>query len=68
MEIPRHWRLRKQRYSMIGGACPNCEFKTFPAREICPNCGFGSHDAINANDQERLYAQPVSVLNHVMSA
>lgn len=68
MEISRHWRIRKQRYSLVGGACPNCEFKTFPAREICPNCGYGSHASLPVSAQENLYAQPVAVPSHVLSA
>lgn len=38
MEIARHWRLRQQRYSLIGEVCPNCDHKIFPPRDICPNC------------------------------
>ena len=61
MEIPRHWRIRKQRYSMVGGVCPVCEAKMFPVREVCPNCGHGSQMLISLNDQVQLYVQPVSV-------
>ncbi len=39
MEIPRHWRLKQQRYGLIGEVCPHCEVKIFPPRDICPNCG-----------------------------
>jgi hypothetical protein len=39
MEIPRHWRLKKQRYSLVGEVCPHCEEKLFPPRDVCPNCG-----------------------------
>jgi len=39
MEIPRHWRLKKQRYSLIGEVCPHCDAKIFPPRDICPECG-----------------------------
>jgi uncharacterized OB-fold protein len=39
MEIPRHWRLKKQRLAMIGEICPHCQSKIFPPRDICPNCG-----------------------------
>jgi len=39
MEIPRHWRLRQQRYGLVGEACPHCEAKIFPPRDICPSCG-----------------------------
>ncbi|RPI33361.1 MAG: Zn-ribbon domain-containing OB-fold protein [Chloroflexota bacterium] len=39
MEIPRHWRLKKQRYSLIGEVCPHCDVKLFPPRDVCPECG-----------------------------
>lgn len=39
MEIPRHWRLKKQRYSLVGEVCPHCEAKIFPPRDVCPECG-----------------------------
>jgi uncharacterized protein len=39
MEIPRHWRLKKQRYGLVGEVCPHCNSKIFPPRDICPDCG-----------------------------
>ncbi len=39
MDIPRHWRLRKQRYGLIGEVCGHCDAKVFPPRDICPSCG-----------------------------
>lgn len=41
MEVPRNWRLNKQRYRLVGENCPHCETKIFPPRDICPNrnCG-----------------------------
>lgn len=39
MEIPRHWRLRQQRYSLTGEVCPHCNAKLFPPRDVCPECG-----------------------------
>jgi len=38
MEIPRHWRLKKQRYALVGEICPHCEAKIFPPRDVCPEC------------------------------
>jgi len=38
-EIPRHWRLKQQRYRLVGEVCPHCDKKIFPPRDICPNCG-----------------------------
>jgi len=39
MEIARHWRLRTQRYALVGEVCPHCEVKIFPPRDVCPDCG-----------------------------
>ena len=39
MEIPRHWRLKKQRYALVGEECPHCKAKLFPPRDVCPQCG-----------------------------
>ncbi len=38
MEISRHWRLKKQRYALIGEVCPHCGAKIFPPRDVCPEC------------------------------
>ncbi len=39
MEVPRHWRLKKQRYALVGEVCPHCNSKIFPPRDVCPYCG-----------------------------
>jgi len=39
MDIPRHWRLRKQRYALVGEVCEHCNTKLFPPRDLCPECG-----------------------------
>ena len=39
MDIPRHWRLKKQRYALTGEVCDHCDAKLFPPRDVCPECG-----------------------------
>ena len=39
MEIPRHWRLKQQRYALVGEVCPHCDARLFPPRDVCPHCG-----------------------------
>jgi uncharacterized protein len=39
MEIPRHWRLKQQRYGLVGKVCIHCDARLFPPREVCPQCG-----------------------------
>lgn len=38
VEIARHWRLKSQRYGLIGEVCPECQEKIFPPRDVCPHC------------------------------
>jgi uncharacterized OB-fold protein len=38
MSIPRNWRLRNQRYRLVGEVCHRCGFKIFPPRDVCPEC------------------------------
>ena len=38
MEIARHWRLKEQRYNLVGTTCPKCGEKSFPPRDVCPKC------------------------------
>lgn len=38
MDIPRHWRLRNQRYQLEGSACRACGAVYFPPRAFCKAC------------------------------
>ncbi len=38
MEIPRHWRLTRERYRLTGEICLGCGEKIFPPRDLCLNC------------------------------
>ncbi len=57
MEIPRHWRLRKQRYQLLGESCPYCGAKNFPGRPFCPHC----QEAENLNLRNSHYAIPAEL-------
>lgn len=37
--IPINWRLREQRYRLVGQKCPACNITFFYLRRICSNCG-----------------------------
>ncbi len=41
-EITRHWRLKSQRYQLVGEVCPKCSNKMFPPRDVCPECADNS--------------------------
>jgi hypothetical protein len=56
MEVSRHWRLQTQRYSLVGEACPHCEFKIFPPRDICPDCGEDARDLFQFSGKGSVYS------------
>lgn len=33
------WRLRKNRYCLVGSTCVGCSLVFFPPRVLCPKCG-----------------------------
>lgn len=56
MEIARHWRLRKQRYSMVGEVCPHCNARVFPPRDLCPECGKEAKTLYNFSGKGEVYS------------
>lgn len=56
MDIPRHWRLRKQRYGLVGEVCPHCEAKIFPPRDVCPECGQEAKTLFNFSGRGEVYS------------
>lgn len=59
MEIPRHWRLKQQRYALVGEICPHCEAKIFPPRDVCPNCGGEAKTQFNFSGRGEVYSYTV---------
>jgi rubredoxin-like zinc ribbon protein len=51
MDIPRHWRLKAQRYRLEGSLCPVCGRPNFPPRPACPDC---SGQRVNSADAQLL--------------
>ena len=56
MEVPRHWRLRKQRYALVGEVCPHCDAKIFPPRDVCPECGGEAKTAYQFSGKGEIYS------------
>jgi uncharacterized OB-fold protein len=56
MEIPRHWRLKQQRYKLVGEVCPHCEAKLFPPRDVCPECGGEAKSIYNFSGRGEVYS------------
>lgn len=59
MEIPRHWRLKKQRYALVGEVCPHCDAKLFPPRDVCPHCGQDAREEFNFSGKGEVYSYTV---------
>lgn len=38
MRIAQNWRLKAQRYNLVGEVCGECGTKIFPPRDVCPEC------------------------------
>lgn len=55
-EIAPHWRLRAQRYSLIGEECPSCNVKIFPPRDICPDCGVEAKGEFQFSGKGEIYS------------
>ena len=55
MEVPRHWRLKKQRYGLTGEVCPHCEGKIFPPRDVCPHCGEEAREPYTFSGKGEVY-------------
>ena len=56
MEIPRHWRLKNQRYQLVGEVCPHCEAKIFPPRDVCPECGGEAKELYTFSGRGEVYS------------
>ncbi len=56
MEIPRHWRVRQQRYALVGEVCPHCNAKLFPPRDVCPECGKEARTAYQFSGKGQVYS------------
>ncbi len=56
MEIPRYWRMNKQRYALVGEVCPHCEGKIFPPRDVCPHCGSDARTTFTFSGRGKIYS------------
>ena len=59
MEIPRHWRLKQQRYALVGEVCPHCQAKLFPPRDVCPHCGGEAKQQYTFSGQGEVFSYTV---------
>lgn len=56
MEIVSSWRLKKQRYGLVGEVCPHCDQKIFPPRDICPGCRSEANEAYAFSGKGEVYS------------
>lgn len=56
MEVSRHWRLKRQRYGLVGEICPHCDSKIFPPRDVCPDCGQDARTDFEFSGHGRIYS------------
>jgi len=59
MEVPRYWRLRQQRYALVGEVCPHCESKIFPPRDVCPYCGEEAKTTYEFSGKGKIYSYTI---------
>ena len=51
-----NWRLREQRYQLIGNICKKCGAKHFPPRQVCTECRGTEFEPFKFNGQGELYS------------
>ncbi len=56
MEIPRNWRLKQQRYALVGEQCPHCQELIFPPRDVCPACGGEAKEVYHFSGKGTVYS------------
>ena len=56
MDMPRHWRLNEQRYSLRGTECLPCGAKLFPPRPICPDCNSKDVQSFTFSGEGEVYS------------
>jgi len=56
MDMPRHWRLKEQRYNLIGTECLICGAKQFPPRPVCPDCNSREIQPFPFSGQGEIYS------------
>ena len=65
MEVPRHWRLKQQRYALAGFVCTHCGAPNLAQRPVCPQCGGVMGQATVLGRKEEPVGLPVKILKPV---
>jgi len=56
MDIPRYWRLKKQRYRLQGKKCKDCGNLSFPPRLVCQKCKSRNSEPYEFKGVGKLYS------------
>jgi hypothetical protein len=56
MQVSQHWRLKSQRYALVGEVCPHCDDSIFPPRDICPSCGEDARTLVQFSGRGEVYS------------
>jgi uncharacterized OB-fold protein len=56
MGLPTHWRLKNQRYNLIGEICRKCGAKLFPPRDVCPECSQPAYEPFTFSGKGEVYS------------
>lgn len=51
-----NWRLREQRYQLVGNLCLKCGAKHFPPRQVCTQCRGTEFESFRFNGKGSLYS------------
>ena len=57
--LPQMWRLRDQRYRLVGGRCEQCNAYVFPAKVLCPQCHSESVKTFAFSGEGEIYSHAV---------
>ena len=55
-DLARNWRLREERYQLIGNRCLNCGTKFFPPRQVCSECRHTEFEPFQFSGNGELYS------------
>lgn len=61
MGIPQHWRVRKQRYALVGQVCNQCGARQFPPRATCPACSQAADEPFSFEPDGVDYPAPLTI-------
>jgi uncharacterized OB-fold protein len=59
MQIASNWRIKSQRYGLVGEQCPHCGHFIFPPRDVCPDCAQEARTAYQLSGKGTLYSYTI---------